>query len=56
MALQAQFQLLKAQMAAQKSLQRDAAIKAELGHHKTPQIKVEFLYFFLGFLFFFFRY
>ena len=42
--LAAQMELMKVQIAAQKTLNRDAAIKAEVARHKNPQIKVEFLF------------
>jgi hypothetical protein len=38
-AVKDQLALLKAQIKAQKELQREAAIKAEVGRHKSPQIK-----------------
>ena len=41
--LAAQVELMKAQMAAQKTMMRDANIRAEVGRHKSPQIKVDFL-------------
>ena len=49
--VQEQLDLLKAQYAAQKLLQREALVKAEITKHKSPQIKVSFglllfLYFF----------
>ena len=40
--LEAQMALMKVQMAAQKTLQRDSAIKAEVSRHQVPQIKVVF--------------
>ena len=51
--MQLQFDLLKAQVAAQKTLAREAAIKAEVGRHRTPQIKVEFSFIILGSYFFY---
>ena len=41
--LAAQVELMKAQMAAQKTMMRDANIRAEVGRHKSPQIKVDYL-------------
>ena len=41
--VQEQLDLLKAQLAAQTTLQREASVKAEMSHHKSPQIKVGIL-------------
>ena len=48
-----QMELIKAQMAAMKVLQRDSAVKTAVARHKSPQIKVNLLYFIFPFYNFF---
>ena len=52
--LRGQVAMMQLQLSQQKTLMRDAGIKAEIMRHKSPQIKVVLYIFYFLFIFFYF--